>query len=245
MKQYNFVDLSGQRFGRLVVLHRVENKWSPSGQGHTQYLCQCDCGNTTITQAQLLRKGGTVSCGCYKNETAMKRVHKNLEGQRFGKLLVIARGDVYISPKGKHKSRWICKCDCGNVTNVLQTSLLRGMSISCGCQKESRLASELKNYLEKNCSAISEYKIIQHPTNHRWMPYDIYIPGGIFIEIHGLQHYQDVEYFYKNQENGFENRRYIDNLKKQFAEQNGIYIEIDLRKIKTLESAIQYIKKQI
>lgn len=57
----NFIDLTGQRFGRLTVIERAENK------GHmTRWLCLCDCGNTTISQAANLRGGKTVSCGCFR-----------------------------------------------------------------------------------------------------------------------------------------------------------------------------------
>ena len=37
------LDLTGQRFGRLTVIERVENKGK-----HTRYLCHCDCGEEKI-----------------------------------------------------------------------------------------------------------------------------------------------------------------------------------------------------
>lgn len=43
MKTFN--NLIGQRFGRLVVLERAENKNS-----HVYWLCQCDCGNKTVAK---------------------------------------------------------------------------------------------------------------------------------------------------------------------------------------------------
>ena len=36
----NFVDYSGQKFGRLTVLSRAENK-----NGRTMFNCVCECGN--------------------------------------------------------------------------------------------------------------------------------------------------------------------------------------------------------
>lgn len=59
-----FIDLSGQRFGRLVVIERVEN----SKDNRTQWLCKCDCGNTKVVQSCHLRRGDIVSCGCYAKE---------------------------------------------------------------------------------------------------------------------------------------------------------------------------------
>lgn len=56
------VDLTGQRFGRLVVIER--------GPPHPTSLnaawrCRCDCGNETVVLSNHLRAGTTVSCGCY------------------------------------------------------------------------------------------------------------------------------------------------------------------------------------
>ena len=61
----NYIDLTGQRFGQLTVLYRVEN----NDRGEIQWLCHCDCGNDTIVTSGHLRSGGTKSCGClYKRK---------------------------------------------------------------------------------------------------------------------------------------------------------------------------------
>lgn len=59
---WNFIDLSGQRFGRLLVVSR-----SPS-DGKPRWLCRCDCGQDTIVKARHLRGGETTSCGCFRRE---------------------------------------------------------------------------------------------------------------------------------------------------------------------------------
>lgn len=63
-----FVDLTRQRFGKLLVLKRVQN----TKQGLAQWLCKCDCGNTTIVRGSSLRNGGTTSCGCIKSKGETK-----------------------------------------------------------------------------------------------------------------------------------------------------------------------------
>ena len=45
---------------------------------------------------------------------------KDLTGQTFGRLTVMERGPDYITPKGKKRVRWICKCSCGNPAPWLQ-----------------------------------------------------------------------------------------------------------------------------
>lgn len=40
-----FNDLTGQKFGRLTVIKRVEDAITENGNKFTQWLCNCDCGN--------------------------------------------------------------------------------------------------------------------------------------------------------------------------------------------------------
>ena len=61
-----FQDLTGQRFGRLIVAKRAENTKS----GDARWMCKCDCGNETIVKAKHLKSGGTKSCGCLQKEIA-------------------------------------------------------------------------------------------------------------------------------------------------------------------------------
>ena len=58
-----FKDLTGQRFGKLVVLKRLENHIDKYGS-KSRWLCLCDCGNTTIADGERLREGKKHSCGC-------------------------------------------------------------------------------------------------------------------------------------------------------------------------------------
>ena len=57
------IDMQGMRFGRLVVLRRDGTK----GKAAT-WECLCDCGNHCVTAGGSLRKGRSVSCGCWKRE---------------------------------------------------------------------------------------------------------------------------------------------------------------------------------
>lgn len=68
------IDLTGQRFGRLTVLERVSDKIAAGGYPIRRWLCQCDCGNTTIVTRQDLRSGDTKSCGCWNLEMRAERV---------------------------------------------------------------------------------------------------------------------------------------------------------------------------
>lgn len=54
----------GTRFGRLVVVDRVEN----GAGGQSRWRCCCDCGNETVAFAGNMRRGKTRSCGCLHAE---------------------------------------------------------------------------------------------------------------------------------------------------------------------------------
>jgi hypothetical protein len=56
----------------------------------------------------------------------------DLTGQRFGRLAVVER-DVQSVPK---KTRWICRCDCGNMKSILAYNLKSGHIKSCGCLRQ-------------------------------------------------------------------------------------------------------------
>lgn len=62
--RHNFKDETGKKYGKLLVIERVENKG-----GRAFWKCQCDCGKITIVKGASLRTGlkpraGTKSCGC-------------------------------------------------------------------------------------------------------------------------------------------------------------------------------------
>jgi hypothetical protein len=66
------IDLTGQRFGRLVVARRA-----PSAASHARWLCSCDCGAESVVESRQLRSGHTRSCGCLQRDTAseLSRTH--------------------------------------------------------------------------------------------------------------------------------------------------------------------------
>lgn len=69
-----FIDLTGQRFGRWTVINRAPDHFTKSGNRITMWNCICDCGNEKAVIANSLRKGTTFSCGCYSAEQKGKRL---------------------------------------------------------------------------------------------------------------------------------------------------------------------------
>lgn len=74
-----FIDLTGQRFGRLVVIERV----GVAKSGHALWACICDCGNHHTTTSNQLHSGSK-SCGCLQRERAAESA-KERKGISFHK----------------------------------------------------------------------------------------------------------------------------------------------------------------
>ena len=67
-----FIDLTGQRFGRLTVVNRSETR-----NKRTYWNCVCDCGNTKVINSYKLLSGNTQSCRCLDTEMTIARTTKH------------------------------------------------------------------------------------------------------------------------------------------------------------------------
>lgn len=154
------LDLTGQRYGRLVAVRCVGSitKGKAVGRG---WLWRCDCGTEFVDHAKTIREGRKVSCGCRRLETQQANVkpwtHEraasrrlDLTGQRFGKLVVLEHAG---SSQGG--VLWRCRCDCGAEIVENRHHLTAGNRKSCGCaQREAGLrnleaARERRDFLHR------------------------------------------------------------------------------------------------
>ena len=58
------LDLTGKTFGQLEVVGRAPN--TKDGKG--AWFCRCSCGTVKAVSTQNLKRGVTVSCGCYRRK---------------------------------------------------------------------------------------------------------------------------------------------------------------------------------
>ncbi len=64
------IDLTGKRFGRLLVVLRSSLRTSSGG---IKWVCECDCGTAvSVSGAALRRENGTRSCGCLHRESVAR-----------------------------------------------------------------------------------------------------------------------------------------------------------------------------
>lgn len=71
---YNFKDLHGQIFGKLIVICR-------DGSRGSRWICECICGTIKSFHSQKLRLGKARSCGCFRNQHNAESSIKH--GMRF------------------------------------------------------------------------------------------------------------------------------------------------------------------
>lgn len=124
---YKAIDITGQRFGKLIVIERDKSKYNNKKYSNTAayWKCLCDCGNEKSIHSQSLRKGKSLGCG--------KCNFEDESGKRYGKWTVIKRVDT---PLGlAYHVFFLCRCDCGTERAVNGKMLRNGGSESCGCSK--------------------------------------------------------------------------------------------------------------
>lgn len=135
-------DLTGKRFGKLVVLYEAEKVGEK-----THWICKCDCGNLKNVSSIHLKNGDTKSCGLCE--------HKFI-GKRFGKLEVLEISRRERTKSGSLKIYFDCVCACGNKVEVVYQQLKEGKTISCGCYRKQKV---IENNTTHNQSNTRLYKI--------------------------------------------------------------------------------------
>jgi hypothetical protein len=106
-----FKDITGQKFGRLTVIERLENdKWKQA-----RWKCLCECGNYIICITRDLKKGSVKSCGCLHKEIIKKVNTKHgLKKTRLYRLWNTIKRRCYNKSFEKYKNyggRGITMCD--------------------------------------------------------------------------------------------------------------------------------------
>lgn len=136
----NALDLTGQSYGRLLVLGQAE-AIRYGDERMTRWKCLCSCGKTAIVTTQNLRSGHTQSCGCLHIEHAydlrLTRLAEktDLVNLKFGRLTA-QRYAGTVKHNGKSVGYWECQCECGNRCIVRRDCLISGDTRSCGCIQE-------------------------------------------------------------------------------------------------------------
>ena len=111
-------DITGKTFGKWAVIKRAKN----SGKDPV-WECSCECGTIKNVRWKYLKSGKSKSCGCTH---LLYRNREDYIGEKHGSLTIVDL--VY-----EGKTYFMCRCDCGNVINILPSSFKKQKS--CGCSR--------------------------------------------------------------------------------------------------------------
>lgn len=215
------IDLTGQRFGKLLVLHLDEEFEKNRNNRQRRWICQCDCGIIkSIIGAELTRKNKSQkSCGCESKKRQYnfgKITFKDLTNQKFGELTVLQK-------TGKNKYNytiWLCQCSCGKQCEVTSRELLSGDTKSCGCLKNSYREFQIEQLLKQfGVQYQKEYTfkdlIDKHPLR---FDFAIFNKNKLIalIEHQGKQHYNNSSSWHTA------SLELHDNMKKEYCIKNNI-----------------------
>lgn len=119
-----YKDYIGKTFGYLTVKSILKPKTEDNNSNHYHVLVKCKCNNSdylNLSLFSLFKKSyKKYSCGCLnKNLKYLKKIS-------FGKLYI-----KNISSNNIDGLRYICKCTCGNETEVLESELFTGKVTCC------------------------------------------------------------------------------------------------------------------
>ena len=128
-------DITGKRFGRLIVLGKGKKKLDNLGCYRQYWRMQCDCGNIVEIERGSVEKKGQISCGCARKLGLINnnRYPIDITNKKFGNITIIA-----LSGKKDYgnKPTWISQCDCGNICEKSLSDIRRrenaNIRINCG-----------------------------------------------------------------------------------------------------------------
>ena len=203
-RENNFVDMTGQKFGKLTVLEFVG--FGDTGRnGRAIWRCICECGNEIKVAQDRLKSGNVSSCGC-KKKHLMPSNFVDISGQDFGYLHVIE----YLYHRNNH-TYWKCYCtNCGNEVIMDGDKLKRGVNTSCGCNNiainGSMRENEIKDYILKLLPniEIEKSKILDGKE------IDIYLPEvSIGIEYCGSPFHASENAVYNNKDKYYHRDKFL------------------------------------
>ena len=109
-RNYNFIDIAGQKFERLTALYATDKRDS---KGSLVWHCRCDCGNEVDVSYNSLMYTHVQSCGCKKKE----------HDQELGSLLTHVAGTSMDMLKSK-------KIPTNNTTGTKGVYFIRGKYVA-------------------------------------------------------------------------------------------------------------------
>ena len=211
------LDLTGNVYGELIVIEMLYGYRLSGEKPRTYCRCRSQDGEEVIVRADALQSGATKSMrGAGKTGKPV-----DISRMRFGLL-------VAIKPTDKRCSNgsviWLCKCDCGNFTEVSVGQLMRQHTLSCGCRHQSKwemFISDFLVFLNVNFQSQKRFNDCRNKKQSDTLPFDFYLPDyNVCIEYDGEHHFHPMEMW-----GGYEKfviYKENDNIKNEYCKNNNI-----------------------
>lgn len=131
-----------------VKIGNKYNEWTVIDKGSKPkyFKCRCSCGVEREVYYANLTSGKSKSCGHIRKP---KRNDEKYIGNKFGRLTVIKR----VNDVGR--SKYLCKCDCGNEV-VVSVKSLGSRRFSCGCLQDETSRKKLEKIPKEAFEKYSE-----------------------------------------------------------------------------------------
>lgn len=187
-------NLTGMKIHYLTVLSKGDSRILNNGTEY-RWLTRCDCGKEFLASTSSLKR--IKSCGCHVQKEYIENL-KMLIGIKRNFLIPL---EVLLID---NRVLLKCKCDCGNIKNILPGKLTRDIAKSCGCAHLDASKKSIKLAHAKNTK--HEPRIAS--AKHLWgRKYDDGCSFDKFLELSQLPcYYCGIEPYQIYKSSKFDNR---------------------------------------
>lgn len=150
--RFNFQDLSGRRFHRLLVIERAPSITYTNGNSATRWHCICECGQSRIVYAGGLKSGKIKSCGCLNRESARQLLSTHGQSRTATYRTWLSMRSRCNDPRNKNYHRYGGRgvSVCESWTKSFETFLHDMGQRPKGCSLD-RFPNKNGNYEKRNC----------------------------------------------------------------------------------------------
>ena len=179
-------DLTGHRFGRLVVIR----EYGRSKYGKIMWLCRCDCGGEVVVTSGNLCSGNTQSCGCLQRERVTKHGFANENWYTAYCNMMRRCGHLEGAPERKlrnYRDRGITVCDLWQKSPLDFGDWLFAHGWHKGLQID-RIDND-KGYSPENCRVVTPKE--NNNNRRNTLRFDDGTPLAMFCSSIGIDTYED------------------------------------------------------
>lgn len=159
-----FDDLTGKKYGRLVVIGKDMERSEKTKR--TYFNCLCECGNECSARSDMLKNGTTKSCGCLKKEQDKINIDRTIHGESHSRLWRIWK---HMQNREYGEDYDLKVCD-----DWLDYELFRSWALSSG-YKDNLTIDRIDvygDYEPNNCRWITRAEQLNNTTRTLWYELD-------------------------------------------------------------------------